>query len=370
MADALVSGLSGDLEKAYAIYRWITSNIEYDTNAFFSKQYRGAESASSVLKYRKAVCDGYSELMVKLGQAAGLSVAKVIGYGKGYDYSIGEAPSTSNHAWNAVRIEGKWHLLDATWDSGSVNSGTKKFVKNKEDFSYFLVNPEYLIYSHYPELRRWQLMETAWTRDEFFAKVNANAKSFQSGLKVKNHINNTIKVNNPQYEFDFDSTTQISGSLVSGDNNVPGDWTLPVFDESGKARLLVSAPQQGNYNLSISTARDSSAQVFSGLLEYRLIFAATGNEFPTVFRPYFTSKVVLKTPINKTIKSNQVTSFKLSVNGAQSVFVYSSGKLVQPLRKEGGYFQGDVSLAGGDATLYASFDRSNELAGILKYAVR
>lgn len=167
LTKALVKGLDSDLEKTYAIYRWVTTNIEYDVDAFFSKRLRGIGSAPVVLRNRKAVCDGYSELMLKMAQSAGIKIKKIQGFAKGYGYAIGDSVNKPNHAWNAVQIDGTWYLLDSTWDAGSVSKETRRFTPNKSDYKYFLSNPSSFIHSHYPEQRKWQLLENEWSREEF-----------------------------------------------------------------------------------------------------------------------------------------------------------------------------------------------------------
>src|SRR5262249_35212157 len=85
-------------------------------------------------------------------------------FAKGVGYQPGQEIAKSNHAWNAVRIDGHWHLVDATWGAGSV--GDKKFLKRYRDY-YFLTPPEQLIFSHFPDDVRWQLLEPPVTQAEF-----------------------------------------------------------------------------------------------------------------------------------------------------------------------------------------------------------
>lgn len=174
LAKSLAIGLESELEKTYAIYRWVTTNIEYDVDAYFSKRLRGIGSAPIVLKNRKAVCDGYSELMLRMGQSVGLKIKKIQGFAKGYGYAVGDSVHKPNHAWNAVNIDGAWYLLDSTWDAGGVNKDTKKFVPNKGDYKYFLANPSQFIHSHFPEQRSWQLLDNEWSREEFSSNPRTN----------------------------------------------------------------------------------------------------------------------------------------------------------------------------------------------------
>lgn len=57
------------------------------------------------------------------------------------------------HAWNAVKIDGTWYLMDATWDAGSVGEN-KLFTRNVEDYSYFLIDPGVFKETYTPELKK------------------------------------------------------------------------------------------------------------------------------------------------------------------------------------------------------------------------
>src|SRR5262249_47403666 len=104
-------------------------------------------SAEAVLKSRKTVCAGYANLFEQLAREAGLEVVHITGSSKGYGYAAGTKPAT-NHAWNAVKFDGRWHLIDATWGAGSVEA-KKGFVKALEEH-WFLTPPDQFILSHFP----------------------------------------------------------------------------------------------------------------------------------------------------------------------------------------------------------------------------
>jgi transglutaminase-like putative cysteine protease len=134
-------------EKSRAIFRWIVDRIRYNAEAFLAGKSFGDCSAEAVLQTRTSVCAGYSGLFEALAREAGLEVVTISGSAKGYGYVPGEQVS-SNHAWNAVRIEGQWHGIDATWGAGHVDK-EKGFVKELSE-EWFLVPPEQLILSHFP----------------------------------------------------------------------------------------------------------------------------------------------------------------------------------------------------------------------------
>jgi hypothetical protein len=154
LAAYLIKPARTDVEKVRAIYRWMTDRIAYDVDSFLRKV-TPDNSAEGVLKRRLAVCEGYSTLFGALCMQAGVEAIKVQGHGKGFGYEPGQSSGDLNHTWNAVKVNGGWHLMDVTWAAGHL-SGTQ-YVKSREDF-YYLTPPDQLIYGHLPAEPRWQLL--------------------------------------------------------------------------------------------------------------------------------------------------------------------------------------------------------------------
>ncbi|MFZ4526616.1 MAG: transglutaminase domain-containing protein [Chlorobium sp.] len=168
VAKKLTAELPSDLARLYAIYRWITTYIEYDVDAYFSGDLRNAVGAVNTFRRGKAVCDGYSALLQEMGAVAGLRIEKVDGYAKGYGYAVGVMTGGSNHSWNAVNLDGRWYLLDSTWDAGSIDD-SGHFSRKSGKWNYFLVDPAFFINSHFPENPAWQLLPKHVTHNTFLA---------------------------------------------------------------------------------------------------------------------------------------------------------------------------------------------------------
>lgn len=137
-----------DREKARAIFRWLTDRIGYNAEDFLAGKPPGDCSAEAVLKTRKTVCAGYAALFEALARPAGLEAVTIEGGGKGYGYVPGEDATDKNHAWNAVKVGGRWYGVDATWGAGSVDAA-RGFVKELNE-EWFLAPPDQLILSHFP----------------------------------------------------------------------------------------------------------------------------------------------------------------------------------------------------------------------------
>lgn len=178
LVDYLIEPAQTDLEKVRVIYRWITDNIAYDTDAFFSGQY-GDTSPEGVLSSGKSICSGYSGLYKNLLDLAGVTSVEISGYAKGYGYTEGKTYSRTNHAWNAVNIEGEWYFIDTTWASGAVNG--RDYIKRLEEF-WFLTPPDQYIFSHLPEDPQWQLIDQVVSKERFEELPNIRGQFFNLGI--------------------------------------------------------------------------------------------------------------------------------------------------------------------------------------------
>ena len=145
----LTKSSSSELETVRSFYSWILQNISYDHEAYKDGKKRINHSNQDVLKRQKAVCYGYSSLFKEMCHLAEIPCEIITGYPK---MPRDEDPdlSTANHTWNAVQIDGNWHLLDVTWGAGE-----QKDYKEH----YFLTAPEIFILDHLPKEPMWQLLD-------------------------------------------------------------------------------------------------------------------------------------------------------------------------------------------------------------------
>ena len=142
---------------ARLLYTWMAIHINYDDNGYNTGNYK-ATDAASVFQNKKAVCAGYSNLFKSIATLMGLECVSISGYSKGYGSYEGERFTKSNHAWNAIKVNSTWYLIDATWGSGygKTINGALVTVKEFDDY-WFMTNPDAFIFSHYPEDPQWCL---------------------------------------------------------------------------------------------------------------------------------------------------------------------------------------------------------------------
>lgn len=89
-------------KKEKVIHDYIVKNVEYDTSL---ERY----SAYNALSEGKTVCQGYALLAYKMLTQSGIECKIIAG-------SAGSASDSEGHAWNLVKLDGKWYHLDCTWD--------------------------------------------------------------------------------------------------------------------------------------------------------------------------------------------------------------------------------------------------------------
>lgn len=154
LTEYLIEPALNDYEKIRGIYTWIVINIEYDKEAYNSDFYRLNQSNRDILERKKAICFGYAKLLEAMCQFAAIPSYLVIGYAKG-THSSSANYDEINHSWNAVNLDGKWYLIDATWAAGSRLSNGSFTIGN----SYFLTNPKVFINNHLPAYSIWQLLD-------------------------------------------------------------------------------------------------------------------------------------------------------------------------------------------------------------------
>jgi hypothetical protein len=163
LAAHLRAALPGERDRARAIYRWLVENVEYDAALFFSGAiFPPAQDAEAVLRRRRGVCEGFSALFAGLATQAGLQAVSILGVSKAFDPR--QPYRTQQHAWNAVRLDGTWRLVDASWGAGDIIG--RDFVRRPRDF-FFDTPPAKLIWSHLPQQSAWQLLERPLSRREF-----------------------------------------------------------------------------------------------------------------------------------------------------------------------------------------------------------
>ncbi len=198
LSHLLTDSLDTETGKFRAIYTWVSRNIENDVGLFLLNQSKRSKISDATAlsawnakmqeavfrtlrKSHRTVCTGYAYLIRELSRHAGIESVMVDGYGRTARANV-DPPAQVNHSWNAVKLNEKWFLCDATWSSGVVDIATKTFIQRYDD-AYFLADPAVLIRNHFPLEAKWALLEHTPTLDQFVSRPIVYINAFHHGVK-------------------------------------------------------------------------------------------------------------------------------------------------------------------------------------------
>ena len=140
-----------DYQKVKAIYDYICSNVTYDHDNLNDESYSLKYTAYAALINKTALCQGYASLFYRLALDAGVDTRVISGEAGG------------PHAWNIVKLNGKYYNLDSTWDAGRRTYAY--FLKNTNDFDDHVRDNDYQSNEFIEEYPMW---------DESYTEIDCN----------------------------------------------------------------------------------------------------------------------------------------------------------------------------------------------------
>jgi hypothetical protein len=276
LVEALEAGKTDPFERVRAIHDWITRNIAYDFSAYQGKTPTIVEPYA-VLRHGSSVCQGYSNLFTLMCTLAGIQSQVVTGYGRGYGFdpfTEDSQPYQSNHAWNAVLVDGGWYLVDTTWDAGGIEGQANTF-KWQYSTGFLFTPPDVFLCTHYPEDPRWQLLDQALDLAHFRAQPVLWGDFGTLGLERKSDFQRVLNVGDEgSVSIRVPPDVQLSGYLGGEGISSQASMSLVAQKREGDIVSLTSLfPKPGRYSLALFKDGNSSRAVFLG----ELFFVSTGG---------------------------------------------------------------------------------------------
>jgi transglutaminase/protease-like cytokinesis protein 3 len=153
LAAKISRDFTSDEHRARAAFYWIANNIRYDLKEYYnSKQrsynfsYTTEEEKAQKLQALKdkiideafvtktGVCEEYAQAFKKVCDLLNIEAAVIKGNVRNIPQEIGKPENNTNHAWNTVKLNKKWILLDATWAAGFEYNG--RWIKQFDTYFY------------------------------------------------------------------------------------------------------------------------------------------------------------------------------------------------------------------------------------------
>jgi len=138
IAGTITTDSMSERDKVKAVHDWICTNIEYDHDNYLN----GTIPVSSyrthgAITTGKAVCQGYAELFEDFMDALGIDCIIVSG-------RADNGKVVDGHAWNQVKVDGKWYNIDVTWDDPVTSRGGQL-----TRYDYFLIGNAQISKDHF-----------------------------------------------------------------------------------------------------------------------------------------------------------------------------------------------------------------------------
>ncbi|MBL8920638.1 MAG: hypothetical protein JNJ54_17365 [Myxococcaceae bacterium] len=232
-----------------ALHDWVVTRLEYDHDSLKPGQ-RKPQDANSVFSSRVGVCEGYARLLVALGKATGDQIVYLGGDVREDD----GRPAPFGHAWNAAKLEGRWYLIDPTWDDPVDQANRSRSYST----DYLFIPPSIAIFDHFPDDRRWQLLEQPLTRAEFLRQPQARPGLAREGLTLKEPGGLAVetdgslelRLDNPlrryvMVNFSPDGSPRRECSI----GNEPAISSRCEVPSSGSAEIFTNDQREGTYQL-------------------------------------------------------------------------------------------------------------------------
>ena len=200
------------VERAWLIYKWITLHIEYDFEGVGNKNYDISPEAT--FKRGKTICSGYAGLYKKITDNLELTVERIGGYSKGFNFKLTEnIEDSEKHEWNAVQIDKEWFFIETTWGAGY--SDDDKIFKKRFTPYFFFTPPIQYVREHLPFDEKWQLLPKSKIVDQ---------KTFMTFAPLK------------------------SSFFTLGFDTIEPDFTFNKVKEKGKFILYCGKKKEVNYD--------------------------------------------------------------------------------------------------------------------------
>lgn len=151
LSDEIAGGVSNHYTKAYLLHRWVAENIYYDYDSYL----HGSDTytdVTEIIAHGRTVASGYSQLLMWLLRAQGIPAFTTQTYALGLTAQGGSFAvkkdaagiTEPNHEFVEAFADGRWIILDPSWDSNNEYENGVKTTLAPYAYYYFDITPEAL----------------------------------------------------------------------------------------------------------------------------------------------------------------------------------------------------------------------------------
>ena len=359
------------VEKAYVVFYWMAENIIYDKAVLEGNKNKDS-TPEGIYKYGKTICFGYSKLFAHIAKSIGIETEYIKGYAKGSEYNPGEKMEKINHEWNAVKINDNYFLIDPTWGAGLIEENIH--IKELDDF-YFLPNPKHLIYTHFPEDQKWQLLKNPITKEEFINQININSKFFTFHFTDINFKKSHFEVNNIEsikIFYDNENINDIIDLSIDiyflKDNEYISEENCYYIIKNEKyfeVKLIFN--KMGSYKVCLY-GKNQYMDDYDSMIEYYSICKQDAIEelyFPIFYSD--SSEIELINPLYDNLKSGDEVKFMIKSKKLDEIIIIGD-KFYYVKKDKEGNFERDIKI--GKKCAIGKKNSKNQCQYLVKYNIK
>lgn len=250
----IYQNFTADSLRLRAAVDWITGTISYDVKNWKTENPKAGE-IDYILRSNKAICSGYTELLQRLCDLLNIECQVVSGKARAFDSDIylNRSKLTEDHAWNIVKLNGNWRIIDPTWVAGyvtgDIDDPQTRFVREFNE-AYYFTEPSKFILNHYPTQAQHQLLLTVMDEKKF-----KNAPLFLGGY-MKDSISEVvpnealIKANvGDTVRFRFKTAAGYLRIAAWSPTQTKAEYETDLFPENGWVEFKYPIAVAGYYSL-------------------------------------------------------------------------------------------------------------------------
>ena len=369
------------VEKAWLDFKWVAQNIEYDFAGV--NDYNYDISPEATFNRGKSICSGYAGLYKDIGDYLGLTIERIGGFSKGFNFNLGETIDDSEkHEWNAVQIDGDWYFIESTWGAG-FSSDQKKFTKKFTPY-YFFTPPQEFVRGHLPFEPKWQLlpktkkvsqqtfMEFAPLKSDFFTLGFNKIDPDYTFNDVKEKGKITLYF---EKEKSSKKKLAVMGKLYSlqNDQEIPNSILEIPKKDCFEVNYLIN--KKGEYKLKIF-GNDGSVKEYNELCTLKLTTVKDSSKplaFPATTTLYHNSDIEIIQPDNGILYEGDKINFEFKATTFDQLFIGISSEkganFTEMNKKKNVFKEEDVLIYGKKILISCRGEKENSYNSIMEYNV-
>ena len=146
LSDQIVGDERDPYTQVFLLHQWVSENIAYDYIMFGGAPW--VTDSAGVLEIRRSVCAGYASLLRDLILAQGIPAMDCTNDALYSSYALTTAGG-AGHAHVEAYVNGRWVVMDPTWDSRNKYYGPdNQEWESPNGYYYFDITPEAFALDH------------------------------------------------------------------------------------------------------------------------------------------------------------------------------------------------------------------------------